>query len=120
MMTRTEKDKMLAGELYNADAPELQAEMAITYAWLARYNAAPGALASDLRELLLERLATVGEGAMIRPPFHCDYGFNISLGSNVFLNFNCVILPIFLNSRSTMKSMSLGAWVDTGRTRIGK
>ena len=94
MMTRTEKEKMLAGELYNADAPELQAEMAITYAWLARYNAALGASASDLRELLLERLATVGEGAMIRPPFHCDYGFNISLGANVFLNFNCVILDV--------------------------
>ena len=55
MMTRTEKEKMLAGELYNAGAPELQAEMGITYAWLARYNAAPGASASDLRELLLER-----------------------------------------------------------------
>src|ERR1700730_14398890 len=94
MMTRTEKDKMLAGELYNAGAPELQAEMAITYKWLARYNAALGASASDLRELLLERLAAVGEGAMIRPPFHCDYGFNISLGTNVFLNFNCVILDV--------------------------
>jgi maltose O-acetyltransferase len=93
-MTRMEKEKMLAGELYNADAPELQAEMAITYAWLARYNAALGPSASDLRELLLERLATVGEGAMIRPPFHCDYGFDISLGANVFLNFNCVILDV--------------------------
>ena len=68
MMTRTEKEKMLAGELYNADAPEPQAEMAVTYKWLVRYNAALGASASDLRELLLERLATVGEGAMIRPP----------------------------------------------------
>src|SRR5246127_491501 len=94
MMTGTEKEKMLAGELYNADAPELQAEMAITYAWLARYNAALGASASDLRGLLLERLATVGKCAMIRPPFHCDYGFNIRLGAGGFLNFNCVILDV--------------------------
>jgi maltose O-acetyltransferase len=94
MITRTEKDKMLAGEIYNADAPELQAEMAITCAWIARYNAALGASASDLRELLLERLATVGECAMIRPPFYCDHGFNISLGAGVFLNFNCVILDV--------------------------
>ena len=94
MITRTEKEKMLAGELYNADAPELQAEMAITHKWLARYNAALGASASELRELLLERLAAVGESAMIRPPFHCDYGFNISLGAGVFLNFNCVILDV--------------------------
>jgi maltose O-acetyltransferase len=94
MMTRTEKEKMLAGELYNADAPELQAEMAVTHKWLVRYNAALGASASDLRELLLERLAGVGEGAMIRAPFHCDYGFNIGLGAGVFLNFNCVILDV--------------------------
>jgi maltose O-acetyltransferase len=94
MMTRTEKEKMLAGELYNADAPELQAEMAVTHKWLARYNAALGASASDLRKILLERLAAVGEGVMIRPPFHCDYGFNISLGAGVFLNFNCVILDV--------------------------
>jgi len=40
------------------------------------------------------RLAAVGEGAVIRPPFHCDYGFNISLGAGVFLNFNCVILDV--------------------------
>ncbi len=44
--------------------------------------------------LLLERLAAVGDGAVIRPPFHCDYGFNISLGMGVFLNFNCVILDV--------------------------
>jgi len=93
MIARTEKE-MLAGELYNADAPELQAEMAITHKWLARYNSALGASASELRGILLERLAAVGEGAMIRPPFHCDYGFNISLGAGVFLNFNCVILDV--------------------------
>jgi maltose O-acetyltransferase len=94
MKTRTEKEKMLAGKLYNADAPELQAEMAIACKWLARYNAALGASASELREILLERLAAVGEGAMIRPPFQCDYGFNISLGAAAFLNFNCVILDV--------------------------
>src|SRR5215469_12294607 len=94
MISRTEKEKMLAGEPYNADAPELQAEMAITHKWLARYNSALGASASELRGILLERLAAVGEGAMIRPPFHCDYGYNISLGRGVFLNFNCVILDV--------------------------
>jgi maltose O-acetyltransferase len=45
-------------------------------------------------KLLLERLAAVGEGAVIRPPFHCDYGVNIILGAGVFLNFNCVILDV--------------------------
>jgi maltose O-acetyltransferase len=93
-MTRTEKEKMLAGELYDASAPELQAEMAAAHKWLARYNAALRASASERWGLLLERLAAVGGGSVIRPPFHCDYGSNISLGAGVFLNFNCVILDV--------------------------
>lgn len=91
---RTEREKMLAGELYDPGDAALQAELAATHRWLVRYNAALGASASERRELLLERLAAVGEGAVVRPPFHCDYGFNISLGAGVFLNFNCVILDV--------------------------
>ncbi|MGH7210865.1 MAG: sugar O-acetyltransferase, partial [Acetobacteraceae bacterium] len=93
-MARTEKDKMLAGELYDASAPEIQADLAAAQRWLARYNAALDMAPSERRELLVERLAAVGEGAVIRPPFHCDYGSNISLGAGVFLNFNCVILDV--------------------------
>jgi maltose O-acetyltransferase len=93
-MARTEKDKMLAGELYDASAPEIQAELAATHRWLARYNAGLDMAPSDRRALLLERLAAVGDGAVIRPPFHCDYGFNIRLGAGAFLNFNCVILDV--------------------------
>jgi maltose O-acetyltransferase len=93
-MVRTEKDKMLAGELYDASDPEIQVDLAEAHRWLARYNAALDMEPSDRRELLVERFAAVGEGAVIRPPFHCDYGFNISLGAGVFLNFNCVILDV--------------------------
>src|SRR4051794_41582044 len=82
---------MLAGELYRPGDPELTAELAATAAWLARYNAA---LPGERPRLLRERLGSVGEGAEIRPPFFCDYGFNIRLGSGVFLNFNCVILDV--------------------------
>jgi len=93
-MTRTEKEKMLAGELYDPGAPEIQADQAATKRWLVRYNAALDMAPAERRELLLERLAAVGDGAVIRPPFHCDYGFNISLGAGVFMNFNCVILDV--------------------------
>jgi hypothetical protein len=85
---------MLAGELYDASAPEIQADQAATHRWLARYNAALDMAAPERRELLVERFAVVGDGAEIRPPFHCDYGFNIHLGAGVFLNFNCVILDV--------------------------
>jgi maltose O-acetyltransferase len=91
---RTEKDRMLAGELYDASAPEIQADQAAAQRWLARYNAALDMAPSERRKLLVERFAAVGDGAEIRPPFHCDYGFNIRLGAGVFLNFNCVILDV--------------------------
>ena len=92
-MSRTEKQKMLAGELYRPDA-ELAADQAATKQWLVRYNAALALPVSERHRLLSERLAHVGEGAVIRPPFFCDYGTNIRLGDGVFLNFNCVILDV--------------------------
>jgi maltose O-acetyltransferase len=91
-MDKTEKEKMLAGELYHPSAPELQVELAACAAWLARYNAALGEPAAVWDRLLRERVAAAGEGVMLRPPFYCDYGFNLRLGAGVFLNYNCVIL----------------------------
>ena len=91
---RTEKQKMLAGELYRAGDPEIQADQAAAKSWMVRYNAALGASAAERRALLRELLAEVGDGAVIRPPFHCDFGYNIRLGRDVFLNFNCVILDV--------------------------
>jgi maltose O-acetyltransferase len=90
---RTQKQKMLAGELYHAGDPEIQADQAATRDWLARYNAAIRS-PDERHALLRERFAAVGRGAVIRPPFHCDYGFNIRLGDGVFVNFNGVILDV--------------------------
>ncbi|MEW6759941.1 MAG: sugar O-acetyltransferase [Pseudomonadota bacterium] len=89
-----EREKMLAGLPYHASDPELVAQQAATGAWLARYNAALGQPASVWRLLLSERLGAVGEGSIVRPPFHCDYGWNIRIGRGVFLNFNCIILDV--------------------------
>ena len=94
MDSRTEMQKMLAGELYDAGDAEIQTAQTAAKHWMARYNAASDQPASYRRQLLRERFAAVGDGAVIRPPFHCDYGFNISLGEGVFLNFNCVILDV--------------------------
>jgi maltose O-acetyltransferase len=93
-MSRSEKEKMLASELYRPADAELQAERAANEAWLANYNAALGEPAVALHRLLAKRLAYVGEGAVIRPPFFCDYGFNIRIGRETFLNFNCIILDV--------------------------
>jgi maltose O-acetyltransferase len=89
-----EKDKMLAGELYQAGDPQLQADQAAARAWMTRYNAALAASDAERLALLRAHLAEVGDGVVIRPPFHCDYGYNICIGAGVFLNFNCVILDV--------------------------
>lgn len=93
-MPKTEKQKMLAGELYNAGDDEIQSDLVVTREWLVRYNASLSATSAERHRLLVERLASAGAGSTIRPPFHCDYGFNISVGVGVFLNFGCVILDV--------------------------
>lgn len=93
-MNKTEKQKMLAGELYRPDDTEIVADQAASKAWLERYNATAARSVSDLHAVLSERLGHVGAGVVIRPPFFCDYGYNIRLGDSVFLNFNCVILDV--------------------------
>jgi maltose O-acetyltransferase len=93
-LNKTEKQKMLAGELYRPGDAEIAADQAANKAWLVRYNAALARPVSERHALLSERFGHVGAGAVIRPPFFCDYGYNIRLGDEVFLNFNCVILDV--------------------------
>ena len=93
-MTRTEKQKMLAGELYKPGGAELNADEKAAKAWMAHYNAVPDRPAAERLVLLKAQFGAVGDGCVVRPPFFCDFGYNIRLGSNVFLNFNCVILDI--------------------------
>lgn len=64
-MGLTEKQKMLAGQLYHAGDPEIQADQQAAKAWTVRSNAAMGATPDPRRELLCERLAAVGAGSLI-------------------------------------------------------
>lgn len=93
-MTMTEKQKMLAGELYTADDPELAADAARARDWMARYNAASAAPSDTRYAMLTEGLGYVGAGVTVRPPFHCDYGYNVHLEDGVFLNYGCVVLDV--------------------------
>jgi maltose O-acetyltransferase len=90
----TQKEKMLAGELYTADDPELVADADRAATWMARYNAASTASHEERHPLLVEGLGHAGTGAVVRPPFRCDYGYNIHLDDGVFLNFGCIILDV--------------------------
>lgn len=97
----TEKEKMIRGELYFAGDPELAAERQAAEAHLLRLN---GSNDAEARWRLLQSLlGSMGEGATVRSPFSCDYGYNIHLGNHVFLNFNCVLLdvtPIHIGDRT--------------------
>ncbi|WP_258910803.1 sugar O-acetyltransferase [Pseudomonas putida] len=93
-MSLSEKQKMLAGQLYHAGCPELQAEQIANKLWMHRYNSSVELLNDARHGLLAEHFNEVGAGAVIRPPFYCDYGYNISVGRNTFMNFNCVILDV--------------------------
>jgi maltose O-acetyltransferase len=88
----TEREKMLAGELYHGWDPQLVRERLRAREVTRRFNGSEPADEAGRRALLAELLGSVGEGAWIEPPFHCDYGWNISLGTRAFLNFGCVVL----------------------------
>jgi maltose O-acetyltransferase len=95
-----QKDRMLSGELYLADDPELRADAVRCDALLARFNATRATDVDERRRILTDLLGELGEGTVIRPPLFMDYGYQTSVGSGTFINFNCVIL-------------------DVGRVRIG-
>jgi len=93
-MDDSQKTRMLRGELYRADAPELNDDARRAARWIAAYNTLIDASWEERQGLLRELLGRVGEDVRVRPPFHCDYGHNIELGDGVFINFNCVILDV--------------------------
>jgi maltose O-acetyltransferase len=91
---RSEKEKMLAGELYRAGGAELTADSLRADRLMRTYNAIEAERREERAAALSELLGGVGEGTIVRPPFHCDYGYNIRLGKGVFLNFGCILLDV--------------------------
>jgi maltose O-acetyltransferase len=90
--SRSEREKMLAGELYRANDADLEHERLRARELTARFNACEPADAAGRRSVLDELLGALGEGAWIEPPFYCDYGWNLTLGARAFFNFDCVVL----------------------------
>jgi len=86
----TARDQVVAGELYDASDPELVDARAHARQLLARYNA------SGDRVALAALFARLTDDAIIEQPFHCDYGFNISVGARFYANVNCVFLDCAL------------------------
>jgi maltose O-acetyltransferase len=91
-MEKTEKQKMLAGELYFAEDPELAVENKRACRLLRMYNATTEEQQEQRQEILRELFGNVGQKVTIVPPFHCDYGSNIFAGDRLYMNYGCVIL----------------------------
>jgi maltose O-acetyltransferase len=90
----TEKQRMLAGELYDPRDPELTRLRERARGLFRAFNASLETELELRRSLLAQLLGCGGETASIEPPFFCDYGANILLGEGVFFNFNCVVLDV--------------------------
>ena len=89
---KTEKQKMLAGELYNALDPQLVEERLQARKLLKEFNATLAGDEAHRKEIASRLFGAAGKNIWIEPPFYCDYGSNITFGDNVYFNFNCVIL----------------------------
>lgn len=88
-----ERDRMLAGEAYDPGAPELMAVRKTAQALLRRYNQTILGEEETRAEVLSALLGT-WNGAVIRPPFHVDYGAHIHFGPGCFVNFGAVMLDV--------------------------
>ncbi|HEX3290090.1 MAG TPA: sugar O-acetyltransferase [Gaiella sp.] len=86
--------RMLRGELYLADDPEIATAQSRAQELQERYNTTPHADPEGRDRLLRELLGEVGEGVVVRPPFFCDYGSHISIGARTFVNYDCVLLDV--------------------------
>lgn len=90
---KSEKDKMLSGEYYNADDKELVAERDYAKSLTFEFNNTRPNKKVQKQEVLSKLLKSKGE-FNIEAPFHCDYGYNIEIGENFYANYGCTILDV--------------------------
>jgi maltose O-acetyltransferase len=99
---RTEKDKMLAGDLYDPLDPQLVGERRRARLLAKALNDTRDDQQEERARLIRTLIPASGRDTWIEPPFYCDYGHNITLGDRVFFHFNCVVLdvaPVSIGSR---------------------
>ncbi|WP_432900445.1 sugar O-acetyltransferase [Micromonospora matsumotoense] len=88
------RERMLAGEPYIANDPEINADLDRAAQLTERFNRSPADDPQGRLAALRDLLGTVGEDAWVRPPLHCDYGWQTHLGARSFVNFNAVLLDV--------------------------
>lgn len=91
---KSEKEKMLAGELYDPLDKQLRKERQQTSLLLKELNDTREDAIGKRQEIIKKLIPNAGWDLWIQPPFYCDYGSNLYLGEKVFFNFNCVVLDV--------------------------
>lgn len=90
----TERQKMCAGDLYRPGDPQLVAERARAQGLMRAYNQTIVSDSDQRARLLPRLLGQIGTGCALRAPVYVDYGYNVFLGDDVFLNYGCVLLDV--------------------------
>lgn len=91
---KTEKEKMLSGELYDPLDTQLSEERMRTRLLIKELNDTREDEPEERARILKELIPNAGSGLWLQPPFYCDYGSNMVVGEKVFFNFNCVVLDV--------------------------
>ncbi|HEY0961241.1 MAG TPA: sugar O-acetyltransferase [Pseudomonadales bacterium] len=94
MDIRTQRERMLAGDLYDALDPGLVAARARARDLCWALNATLESQQEERRGILRELFGSGGDSVWMQPPFYCDYGTNIHCGERVYFNFNCIVLDV--------------------------
>ena len=90
----TEKEKMIAGQLYNPEDHILVEDRRKTRLHLNKINTLSVDEKLERDKIVDQLIPNTGDKLYIEPPFYCDYGYNIKIGNNVYMNFNCCILDV--------------------------
>ncbi|MFK3982968.1 sugar O-acetyltransferase [Micromonospora sp. NPDC050397] len=90
----SQKERMLAGDLYLADDPEIVSDARRSARLMERFNTSETDDPEHRRRLLAELLGSIGDGVGVRPPFYCDFGYHISIGAGTFVNYGAVLLDV--------------------------
>ncbi|KAG1709250.1 hypothetical protein DVH05_019893 [Phytophthora capsici] len=98
----TEKAKMIRGELYIAADPELAEDRRVARELTKTFNDITQAESPEAKSVMKQLLGSIGKNFLIEMPFRCDYGYNIRIGDDFQMNFDCVFLdgcPITIGDR---------------------
>ncbi len=91
---QSEKEKMLAGELYQAFGEELFRERQEAKRLCRRFNETTEEQMELRGEVLRQLLGSCGPNAFIEPSFRCDYGYNLHVGENFYANYDLIVLDV--------------------------